>query len=247
MPGVSTYQIQSKNWTDKQCRELVKSLDKYDSAAIAVLFGSFGSSNKCLDKLINARQLKHTVIEFHFSNEVCRRNRNCSQFDLLPRTSVKRYNSILKSLVPSKVVAWASRLKRLTARYSAKADIIISTGLESNYSKESALTLIKFLGLYFEENRIAYNPAGRSYAGPVIGTLRESHGYSVKSSGFFLSNGDGEAFEINRVRAWARSCRSKICFLWQSKWQGLGGAWQYPYKRKFIFTSSDRKLINSIW
>lgn len=264
--GISAMQIMSGHWHTAQCENLIASLKTLQDPAIAILQTSFGKSTFCLRKIGESFRNQDITLQIHFSNEVCRRNRNCTNLDHLYKDSVVKYNRALErsGLIPSvQVNRLLLRARALTKIFGDEPEhrFILSMGLESNYTKKAALNLYGQMRKNWSYE-ISYNPSKKSYSNRINGTLHELHGYKSVSVGAHncIANGDGSSIDgfdkywrgqsatVQEARGWARE-NDCIHLLWIGRWQGFLGERRFiePHRRRFEFNSEDILLAKGIY
>lgn len=105
-------------FSDAQCAQALKVFRGLPEIAVSTLWGSFGYSTKCLDRLIAAHPNKQITIEIHASNETCKRSpRWCTRYDGL------KFSKHLKQI--------AALIRN---REAYNVTWIVSTGLEDDYT-----------------------------------------------------------------------------------------------------------------
>jgi hypothetical protein len=247
--GVSAFGIQSENF-QKWCPTFLKTIDKSDKPAVAILFNTFGSNDTCLksfwERTASAGKEHLTVI--HFSNEAGRRAGTLDNNDLLRDLSVDQYNELLEEMPQ-----WLEdRLKRrvrnilaLVADYSTTGHFILSAGLEDNYTLEAWSRIEEVLreewpGVLMRNPALTRDVLRSNFEAPAD-VYYETHGYRRKLDQHALcsANGDGQdvAFlkdsglelrglppaKLATVRNWLERAVENNCmvFLWAAKWQGF--------------------------
>ena len=132
------------------CDRTLMLLDKVPYPAMAVLWGSFGDNPECLARFIRKFRDRPHLLQIHFSNETCRPGRakpprTCLEGDFLPTTSVADLNRLLATLDTATLDAVTKRTREIAVVVdeinSANTHILLSIGLEDQYSPQAAVVL----------------------------------------------------------------------------------------------------------
>lgn len=224
--------------------DCTKALEVYDGlpeANTAVLWGTFGSSLKCLKKFAAIEKPKILIV--HFSNESCRRLNRCSEGEFLPALNPREYERALIKNRPStqrKIAKRANAIKAALEGLNIEL-VFLSTGLESDFNETAAENLA--LDLHATTGyEIINNPNGPCYGY----RLCESHNPTTNcgnQSNIFVNDGfdivfnKGERITRNEIslpdlrRTFKRNAGNN-CFLqliWWGKPQG-----RRPNETRFI-------------
>lgn len=274
--GLSAFGIQSNGFQGINCKRFLRSVNHSKTPAIAILYKTFGTNNKCLKQFWNisrTRNIPH-VTEIHFSNEVGRRNKVHDIHDFLTDVTVSQYNKMLEEMSPAlkaQIVARAQEIVDLITPVQNTGTFILSTGLEDNYSLlawQNIYQVLKEVWPFEIARSTLPRYMARQFSEMPAEIYIEYHGYRSKFNQpqRCIANGDGQ--DVNflegagveflhakpatfaSVRTWMKRAAEKGCitFLWASKWQGIygDGELSQPMKRTFRFDASDMNPIKRL-
>lgn len=255
------------------CRQALRIFDppsKY--TALAILWSTFGSDLSCLQtwaERMEKLDIPHTLL-IHLSNETCRRenDRICTDSELSPQLPRKRYYRLLEQRDPSVLDPLVARIREVREAVSKlkskKLQVILSTGLEDNYSPEAYAVIVAVMRAEWPY-KIVRNPVGNLPEISSAGAdFLELHGPtpSFSKDEACIANLDGDDINfpgrpsplhksvdwqdvITYVQRYERRCR--ITFLWSAAWQGIfSEVFVPPQKRIFKVPRADIKALRSI-
>ena len=147
----------------------------------ALLYTSFGKKKRTLKKWLELVKLRDSVLEIHFSNEAGRRNNNLQRGEFLRRLSVGKYNYKLEhknKRLLKKIRKRTRKLKKLIDKVmpcESKTRVIISTGLESQFTHKAHKVLVSTIKKEWPGVLLVHNPVND--ASVFYGAdLKEVHG-----------------------------------------------------------------------
>lgn len=239
---------------------------------LAVLWSTFGSDTACLTRWARRMQqldVPH-LLEIHLSNETCRRakNRKCSDAELSPTLSVAEYNRALAARSAKVIEPLRARIVEIAQVVSAfntpTLELILSTGLEDNYSREAYAVVLETVRANWP-HKVVRNPVGALRDTAKLGAdYLEIHGVSPEFSANepCIANLDGvdivfphrqsptrERVSWNAVKNYVRSYqpRCRVTFFWSAPWQGLfSDRFPNPSERTFKVSEADIAAIRSV-
>lgn len=238
---------------DFPCHKVANFAQKNKINQVAILWGTFGNETACVTRLANSMK----VIQIHFSNESCRRNKRCYRGELFRHLNATQYNYHLvnnfRRLKP-KILQRVKKINKLVLTHPT-VQWIISTGLEDNYSQRAYNRLYRVIKRGVPLAKVSRNPVDiRQCRG-----LCEYHSSSYpgtpiySNDGCFISDLDGRQdgciISASRMRNNIREAErnQSTVFIWWGKIQGLSsGQFVQPRKRDFKFTKSDRIVLKYI-
>lgn len=241
--GMSYFAIQHPRFP---CREALRVFRGVEHPALAILWGTFGEDNDCLRAWFRQSRNKPHTLEIHLTNEACVRNRRCREGEIsgTRRELVKRVRSILKVLLPVK---------------NERTRLLLSTGLEDNFSRREFRRRLKIIRSVWPYE-IVRNPLyGEYFSGA---DLLERHGLYVPIArpcvfnfdGHNVGNGNGHGryrprvtrSEVRAILSRARRC--DLAFLWEANSQGLYGGKNFtdPRARSFGISAGDVRHLNEL-
>lgn len=214
---------------------------------ISFLWSTFGTRKAALKAFLKGNRNRPHVVKVHATNEVCRRFGVCvPKADFLARMSVNTYNKKLASgnkKVKKKLRKLYREIKKTVEGLGNKnTRIVLSLGLESQYTKKAMQNLTAIAKEQYAEFNIVHNPVKNApYHGrggyPAI--MLEFHGlqpnasetrYTTSDDGFRPDYCGDEVGGINgvqlsdasvRFRYTKHSGRAFAIGCWCAAWQGL--------------------------
>lgn len=235
--GLSTFALLHPDFPCSKLSKLLSS--RTEITSLAILWGTFGNSTKCLDMLPRPMHLY-----IHLSNESCRRMRRCSTGELHGKWSINRYNVKLANNKP--IPKLAQRVTDILALVQSHPNIKsynLTLGLEDNLSKKAAANLrTRLISLGVNNAIVRNNVESSCYAGDLC----ESHSMFSAIKAPCIYNNDGMHLSvsghINATKLQAACTR----LLWFPRWQGLDGEFVQPMERTFSIPLADRKAVHAI-
>ena len=270
--GLSAFPIQSENFEDTDCNRVIKMAKGVSHPAIAVLYNTFGSNPKCLQKFweVVEEQGKRHITEIHFSNEAGRRTGNVDRKDFLRSLSVKQYNKVLKEMpdwVQRRIKRRVRSIKKLVRKHRKYGYFILSTGLEDNYPKQAWYNLYYQIKKYWPYAIARSNVKHKTWVAPY-NVWDERHAYfsEPKKPNRCIMNGDGQDIDFlahsgqavsgyapakfKQVKRWLNKGINNNCimFLWAAKWQGIekNKKVSKPLDREFKYNKSDVPIMTHL-
>jgi len=268
--GVSFYAIQG--YSKNECARALKVFNGLRKPALAMLWGTFGVSNQCIQQYLEKFSATPHILEIHITNNTCLRGRICRRGEILRGIVPRRYNTLLESKDPGLMAALKGRINSIVITMKRirgeNTQLLISTALEDNYSLAAyevvrsllveAQTVTPFL--------IVRSPMSGREQNVTNADLFEAHGFSPRIDprweGRCLVNNDGDEIVFRgRVRpgqkrpsellSYLKRYQSQGCwvFLWWSGAQGLLpklGPRISPMRRTFILRPRDISTINEV-
>jgi len=203
-PGRAPFAIQNSNYN---CDALISSLTTSNTKEIRYswLYNTFNNtSGDGLDCVRKINALPNTTfMQVHLINEVCQRNKNCGEYELLYGISTKEFRRGLKNRENKIITKIESYIKAsatlILPTLNDKITCAVSPGLESNLDKKSALVLLEITKKYFGERcKLVWNPVGDNKFGiaPIEGTIHELHGPKPRLKSPCIANLDGIDIEL---------------------------------------------------
>lgn len=223
------------------CSKFLRIANKAEHPAMAVLHGTFGANYDCVNRFIEENRDRPHLVEVHLLNGACRRANRCYEGEIYPRTSVAEFNrkleardrDLLSKIIDRVVVVF------LALNANDKTTLVMTTGLEDNYSREAFEVMYETIARrwHFE---IIRSPVGSSCSSSLPDC--ESHGVFPDRRAR-IQNQDGDDLPLQDDRRWLDSCLSGAslsCFLWSGRAQGIfGPVFTKPRRRIFEITNRD--------
>ena len=215
--------------------------------AMVILWNTFGEEPYCAARFMEEFKNRPHVLEIHFSNEPCRRNKRCRDGEFRPEWSVSDYNQRLERDDSTVYGAVAWRMEKIesfiTAWTNANTKVLISRGLEDNFTAKAAARMNGILRKLTAQKLVS-NPLNERDHGDL--DYRETHKLNRDISGAnCIANQDGNFGQTpEQSRDFLRRySHCEVAFLWPEKLQGLtreGEPFVAPRTRRFEI--SDREI-----
>lgn len=236
--GFSAYAAGNKRFPCGRFLEISKHAKQ---PAMAVLYSTFGRSTKCVRRFMAKFEARPHLVEYHLSNETCRRGgRTCYEQEILASLSPRGYSHQLEKMPSSLRVLLEKRVERIThiaEQGNRNTRFVLSLGLEDQYTTKAAAALFDVVKKSWPYE-IARNPAASFFVdrnADIIELHSKDSVFSVDKSCIWnqdgLSGGLGEAGQLFRKY---KSCLARIA--WTKEAQGIGEVFVPPLKRKFVIT-----------
>lgn len=243
--GVSAFAAMNPRFP---CDALLATTDFAKKPAISVLYETFGLDHTCLHRFMQRYHDKPHIVQIHFSNEVCRRNKNCLATDTLhPELSVKNHNRLLERMSIETQIEISLRLfflrSSLEGAINGNTRVILGAGLEDNYSSRAFENLVRqFIanGWPYEISRNRH-AGGKSFRNVQFQEFHSAKGKPGRLA--CIANEDGNygqtAKKSQKFLSRYRKCTA--VFLWREAHQGRAkGQPRLPAReRDFIYTAAD--------
>lgn len=214
---------------------------------MSVLWGTFGGDTSCIVRFLESNKDRPHLLQIHLSNESCRRNGNCKEGELRGDLSRRSYSAALEAgdlATYQQIAARMTEIRNLVEQTkNSNTTLVLSTGLEDNYSPKAYSNLRAFLAGYWP---YLFSRSGRAQA---PGDLLERHGTNAKCKGeVTIVNEDGDNPSARQSRRFLQ--RNRACFarfLWRSAHQGRKrNRWSTPLSRTFEISDRDIDQLGKI-
>ncbi len=266
--GRSPYAIQNTNYS---CESLLHSISSESNFRYSWLYNTFNNSEgdglECVKKLNSLGNTSY--MQVHLINEVCQRNKNCGAYELLHGLNTKQYRIGLSNKDPeiiNRVEAYIQKAaEEILPTLKPNITCAVSTGLESNLSREAALVILEITKKHFGDRcKLVWNPVGNNKFGiaPIENTIHELHGPHPKIKPPCISNLDGIDIDLphrksfNRLGAISLKETAKYLkdynkceasFVWIAEDNCLQkGNFIDPRKRSNCTSDAENKILNGL-
>lgn len=237
--GVSSFAALSPSFP---CEAFLATSDFSRRPAMTVLYGTFGDDWSCVSRFIDRYRDKPHLLQVHFSNETCRRNRNCRSGEMRGDLSVAQYSRAIEGGDPAILREIRDRIRDIRAVVEIlrgrETYLVLSAGLEDDYTPGAFSRLVREL-----EKEWPYLIVR---SGSKFSTFpRERHGLGARCEGSVLvANVDGAVagYFTQRKFALANKDDCLATFLWDKDHQGRGrrnSSKVDPKLRVFEWTPED--------
>lgn len=243
------------------CNSLLKLVNQSPRPALGVLFGSFGEELGCIQSYLNSNKNRKHLLEIHFSNEVCRRNKRCARDEFLPDLNITFYNYYLSNfpwVINKEILDRVNLIRdKIVPLINDNTILILTTGLEDNFTDRAYLNLYGMIRPFWPYY-MARNPV-RGINGKVFvseAKIAESHILNSKfpKDVLCMVSEDGNQQQNADSRKLLRQRRGCLAvFLWRWRWQNAApsgakrsGLYVPPRERKFRITPRDVREVGRI-
>lgn len=266
----------AQGFTSKQCNEALRVFNGVERPCMSILWKTFDIPGRslCAQRFLHKFRDKAHTLQIHFSNESARRTGRLYPYEFAPGLNVARYNRALANqsrAVLKRIHARALSITEFIGDFAnSNSTIILSTGLEDNYTNKAYRVLYREVKKTIPSHvLISRNPMGKNEKAFDIADADfiELHGLLPR----FISNGAGcianldghridfdgsdrrelreGVLELPQVHSWVARYRKRQClvFLWWPGAQGRGEArFVEPRRRNFRIYRSDINAMNKI-
>lgn len=267
MRGVAYYGMQK--FTAEQCDQALQVFDGVKHPALSILWGTFGEGQDCIAAFLERfSEVPHTLV-LHTTNETCRRApRYCGLGEPQRGLRFWQLNERLEKADPVTLFYLRARIraiKRFLDFHATKnTKVILTTGLEDNFTPKAYRRVIKTLKRYAPHYTTARNPVGsdaRSFD-TYRANFIELHGYNVQfgTKSCIWSN-DGIDINFNSGRRPLNGSRSvsellseigrikgncSYLFVWWNTQGIVDGQFIEPRERTIRLYPKDISVVNKI-
>lgn len=243
------------------CDSLLKLVNQSPRPALGVLWDSFGQELSCVAAYLNSNKNRQHLLEIHFSNEVCRRNKRCTSDEFLSELSVSFYNYYLTNfpwVINKRILDRVFEIRdKVVPLINKNTILILTTGLEDNFTDRAYLNLYGMIRPVWPFY-MARNPV-RGINGKVFiseAKIVESHilGSRFPSEVLCMVSEDGNQQQNADSRRLLRQRRGCLAvFLWRWRWQNAApsgakraGLYIPPREREFRITPRDVREVGGL-
>lgn len=255
--GWSSFAAMNKRFP---CERFLASYDGVERPALSVLWGTFGKDMSCIERFMSTTQGRDRLLQIHFSNENCRKKERCLAGELMPRMSVRRFNSALELRRKRVRQAVKRRVENILAKITPLIDdrtkVILTLGLEDQFTDRAALNLKRMIkrdwnyGIVRNPLNVYSRSVARYFEYHSLYPPRREHcvynpdGRSVRLRGDSKYRPSVSRQEFRRaVRSY---CHCTGIFGWNAESQGIGEKFVAPRRRSFAFSRADSRRVNMI-
>lgn len=263
--GVAYYALQA--FSEAECARALSVFDGVQRPSLAILWGTFGSSNACLNRYLSTYSNVPHVLEIHITNNTCLRRGICRRGEVVRGVTWRRYNRLLEERDPTTMRLLRSRIysiaRAIRSLRGANTRVLLSSGLEDNYTRaayevvrsllNSALTITPF--------EIVRNPMRVGFSSTPTADLLEGHrvhsNIGPQWNGRCVVNNDGVDIQFSgsarrgliywtSLPSFIEPYRSRGClvYLWWAGPQGLGNPRVTPQRRRYVLRADALQKIN---
>ena len=244
------------------CDRLLEMLAPVPYPAMAVLWGTFGDNPACLERFIRTFRDRPHLIEIHFSNETCRRSngaRPCLAGEFLPELNVAQLNAALERLDSGALGAIFQRTQSISTLmdeiYSHNTHIILSIGLEDQYSQFAAIVM----ELHIRNSGWRYGLSRNHVNGKVFPALSgwvETHAAAAARrpplvrAPLCIYGEDGNTVSLKHTKEVLKKyANCLVVYAWRQEWQNFpppNGAFIPPRDRFFEIFDADVEALGAL-
>lgn len=225
------------------CKEYIELVNEANKPAISILEGTFnddGSNYDCVRAFIDSNKDREHLVQVHLFNESCRDDGKCGKTDFYKHLNVKKFNKALETMP----VYMASSIKKVVNKVNkelveiknSKTKVLISVGLEDNYSLKGYIRLKREVRKHtkFELMRSPVNVKTK------VNGIVEYHGVqSLCAESQRIASNDGIKItgKTNRIKEFAKNNSDCYAiFYWDGAIQGRDVKFKPPLERDFRFS-----------
>lgn len=242
--GASAFPAMSPNFP---CEQLLRLDDRACKPAMAILWQYFGDDPTCPAKFTARYADRPHLVQFHFSNEACRKAGSCFwPRSYLPHFSERKLSQALEAMEPLtrqgihdrtlEIKALADQIRTPYTEYA------LSVGLEESLSSRGRAHLIMAIRESWPEVAIVTFKGG--------GDIREYHNLngSTKTACFANEDGMKTTQASKTAKFFRRYARCRAVFAFRESWQGRIGSFHKldPKDRHFVVSDRDVKEVGDV-
>lgn len=221
------------------CDAYLRSQSSAPRPGMVVVWGTFGYDATCVARFIERFSDRPHLLQIHLSNEVCRRNKRCKEFEVRPHWNIRRYNQALDSKDSQLFAELTARVQFIRhfveTLQTSNTTVVLSAGLEDNYSISAFRNLLELLRAEWP-GLISRNPL-RPESGRLGADFIEAHLLDYDFNGEpCIATQDGVLGSFRHSEQFIRNFSNQCfaTFLWRAETQGAAQrVWTPPLKRKF--------------
>lgn len=263
--GVAYYALQA--FSTSQCAKALSVFNGVQTPSLAILWGTFGTSNACLKRYLSTYSNVPHVLEVHITNNTCMREGICRRGEVVRGVSWRRYNRLLEERDPTTIRLLKSRIysiaRTVRSLRGPGTRVLLSSGLEDNYTRAAYETVRSLLSsaLTITPFEIVRNPMRVRPSTTPVADLLEGHrlhpNIGTQWDSRCVVNNDGVSIQFNssprrgeiywtRLPSFIDPYRSRGClvYLWWAGPQGLGESRITPGRRRYILSTDALQKIN---
>lgn len=237
------------------CDRYLSIVNRSPAPAMSVLWGTFGTDPSCVERFLASNSHRPHLLQIHFSNENCRKHGICREGEILAGVSPRGYDHLLITYDFFTYLAIQQRVIDIFVftelRRNPHTTLVLSTGLEDQYSQVAYLRLSAYLHAPGHwPHIINRNPLGGRRN--IHGDFLERHGESARClKGINIVNEDGSDQSTSESRKFlsrTRNCFAR--FLWRKTHQGRSKASGRintpPRNRNFEISERDVRELGKL-
>lgn len=214
-----------------------------------MVWGTFGKDPSCVINFLEKFHDRPHLLQIHFSNETCRRDRSCLEGEIANGATVYWYNRYLAENPQPIYREVLDRIQEIRAfvdeHKNSNTALLLSLGLEDNYTAQAARNLEALLRPSWPY-LINRNPVRNDAI--VTNKFLEAHDPRKALRGpWCIFSEDGNRSSLTALKSRLKAYRHCIVvFAWRRNWQNAEPRERRfvpPRSRKFYFTAKDRRDV----
>lgn len=242
--GASAFPAMSPNYP---CEQLLRLDDRACKPAISILWQYFGDDPTCPAKFTARYADKPHLVQFHFSNEACRKSGSCFKArSYLPGFSERKLSQALEVMEPltrQGIHDRTAEIRTLAEQIRTPfTEFALSAGLEESLSSRGRANLIAAIREVWPEVAIVTFHGG--------GDLVEYHNLSGSTRRVCFANEDGmKTTKASKTsKFFKKYARCRAVFAFREAWQGRIGNFHGvdPRDRHFVISDRDVKELGDV-
>lgn len=247
--GISAFSLPN---SDFPCDRALAILAHPRFPAISVLWETFGIDYTCLQRFTQAFRHKPHLVQFHLTNEACRRNQRCLDGELFTDLTAPYYSIYLEffpHLVQQQIIDRTLNIYSFAKTIANQNTyLLLSLGLEDNLTQGAADNLERIVSQVWPWF-ISRNSVRGSHTS--LQGIRETHHPSqTLLPPACIVNEDGNTVTLKTSQALLKKHRGCFAiFLWRHRWQNADegrSGFIPPRERTFNITAKDVGEIGAL-
>lgn len=242
--GASAFPAMSPNFP---CDRLLRLDDRACKPAMSILWQYFGDDPTCPAKFTARYADRPHLVQFHFSNEACRKAGSCfrsrSYLPGFSEAGVSRALEIMAPLTRQGIHDRVLEIKTLADQIRTPlTEFALSVGLEESLSSRGRANLIAAIREVWPEVAIVTFKGG--------GDLVEYHNLNGSTRRACFANEDGtKTTQASKTAKFLKKyARCRAVFAFRESWQGRTGNFHAldPKDRHFVISDRDIKELGDV-
>jgi hypothetical protein len=245
--GAGPYSPMSANFDGHACDQLLRMDDRACRPAMAILWQYFGGDPVCPARFTARYADRPHLVEFHFSDEACRKSHSCFwPRNYLPGFSESRVSKALEAMEPLTRQGIVDRLNEILAFIEQirvpNTEIALSIGLEESYSTKARRNLVGVIRENWPFSIVAFG-------GGVGADFQEFHTRSSSTKSPCFASEDGQSDSYSQTASFFKHyAKCRAVFAFRDAWQGHVGNYKGkdPEARTFVISDEDVKKVGDV-
>lgn len=248
--GISSFAAMHKGFP---CKQFLDISSHAKAPAMNVLWGTFGTSPKCVSAFTKKFEHRPHLLQIYFSNGSCRALKRCKEGEIGRTLTTNQFDQRLRKSNPKLAAQIVKRAEEIlyfaVSNSNENTRLVLVVELEdraSNAAISKQITLLRQRWPYV----IVRNTIRTSFGVDTRLDGLESHRLRPACGGATkYANNDGNVLSATgfaEYRSAAKGCH--VVFYWFPSLQGIGANYKFvePRKRRFWISSEDSLLAKKL-